>query len=401
MALSSETPARLRLWSLAAMVAAGLLLIVLSAVMAAVKEQVRVIGEEAAPRAATASDLYFGLSDLDAQVARMMLIRDDDRFAAAQADALSAYLRRSDEIDADLQRAGTDAAALRLADGLAVYRRQAWQALSGESLGYYTQATNTLHLELLPAATELRDASQDQLADAYAEKRRTETAGIAVAVVLGGTVLVLLIGTQVFLARRFRRLMNPSLIAATGVAAVLIVALGTVLVLQAKVLADARRDSLLPYLALSQARAVSYDAAADTGRYLLNANYQQDFDRKAGALSDGDAGLAALSGSDEVGKRWLGYRADHERIVALADSGKRAEAIGALTGIRRGDAAFDFFYFDSAVGVVAERRQEEFAVALRDSDRLLAGWVVVPIAALGLVIALVPLGVRRRLAEFR
>ncbi len=61
-------------------------------------------------------------------------------------------------------------------------------------------------------------------------------------------------------------------------------------------LAAARDDSLTPFLALSAARAVSYDAAADTSRYLISDNlayYDEDFTRKSQCLTAGgtcDAG---------------------------------------------------------------------------------------------------------------
>ena len=124
-------------------------------------------------------------------------------------------------------------------------------------------------------------------------------------------------------------------------------------------LSTARTDDLRPYLALSQARALSYDAAADTSRYLLSGNlalYQQDFTRKSGCLVGatgcGPAGRP-LTGA-VVRDRWLGYHRDHQRVVALATAGDTRAAVGVVTGIRRGDAAFDFFYYDAAVGAVAE-----------------------------------------------
>jgi hypothetical protein len=72
-----------------------------------------------------------------------------------------------------------------------------------------------------------------------------------------------------------------------------------------------------------------------------------------------------------------------------------------VTGIRRGDAAFDFSYFDAAVGEAAAARKAGFDAALRDSERLLTGWPLLPLPVLGSVILLVFVGVRRRLAEYR
>jgi hypothetical protein len=211
---------------------------------------------------------------------------------------------------------------------------------------------------------------------------------------------------------------NPALSAATVLTLVLAAAAGLVLVTQARTLGAARDESLRPYLALSQARALSYDAAADTSRYLVSANlayYRDDFTRKSDCLVRGggcgiaEGGIAAVAAgpdvspylSGQVADRWLAYRRGHERIVTLAGSGRTAAAIDTLTGIRRGDAAFDFSYFDAAVDEIATARRRDFDAAVDDSERLLAGWTVIPILLVGLVILLVPLGVRKRLAEYR
>lgn len=414
MLLRSETPARLRWWAWSSAVTAALLLVSLSLLTATVREQVRVIGDVAVPRAATAADLYFALSDLDAQVARMVLSAGDDALAGSRIDALGTYDERSRQIDEDLQRlvatADADAGratALRLLDGLTVYRQWVWQALTVEpasgALGYYTQATNVLHLRLLPAAQELRDTAEDRLAQAYSAKQRSTVLAVVAGVVLGGGLLVLLVGLQLFLARRFRRLVNPALAAATVLVVALLSGTGVVLEAQERRLGEARTDSLLPYLTLSRARAVSYDAAADTGRYLLSADlrhYRDDFTRKSGTLTAG-GGLASLSGSPEVAERWLGYRRVHERIVSLADSGRHAEAVAAYTGIRRGEAAFDFYAYDVAISRIADERKRDYDMALRDTTTLLEGWTLAPAVVPGLVVFLVAAGVRRRLAEYR
>jgi hypothetical protein len=414
-----ETPARMRLAVVLTITVALALLATASLVMARTQEQVRVIGEVAAPQAATAADLYFALSDLDAQVARMVLIGDDDALAGSRLDALAAYRERSRQVDADIERllamsaAGTErSTVVRLLDDLAVYRERVWQALTaGDAApGYYTQATTVLHGDLLPGARRLREGSEQRLADAYGARSATETLGVTLMVLLGGTLVVLLVALQVWLARRFRRTLNPALLAATALTVALVIPAVTVLGAQGDRLAAARDESLRPFLALSEARAVSYDAAADTSRYLISDNlayYAQDFTAKDGCLAAGgscgrggetiDGGLPAGGAAD----RWAAYRRGHERIVALASAGRRAEAIGALTGIRRGDAAFDFSYYDAAVAAIADERKAAFDAALRDARRLLTGWVVLPVAVLALVVLLVPLSVRRRFAEYR
>lgn len=411
------TPVRLRLWASSVICIAVALLASTSLLMSRVQEQVRIIGSEAAPQAATAADLYFALSDMDAQVARMVLIDGAEALSGSEIDALGTYRERSLQVDADLHRSLTTATGdaeratvLELLHHLAVYRQWVWQALTVEAqlppqpagklpadaLGYYTQATNVLHLDLLPTAKRLRDASEARLNRAYADKRVTEMWGVGLAAVLGAGLVVLLLVLQVWLARRFRRVLNPALAAGTVVTLGLVLSACAVFVVQGERLGAARADSLAPYLALSQARAVSYDAAADTSRYLISnlPYYKDDFRAKSESLG-------ALSEFPEMRDRWLAYQQDHERIVALADSGRSAAAIDTLTGIRRGDAAFDFFYFDAAVSEVTTARRHAFDVSVRDAERLLTGWAVIPVLAIGLVIMLVPLGVRKRLAEYR
>jgi hypothetical protein len=430
-AVRPETPVRLRLLVTVTVLTAAALLAATSLLMARVREQVRIIGAEAAPQAATAADLYFALSDMDAQVARMVLTGDTDALAGSQIDALGTYQERSRQVDADLQRSLTTsttaadrAVVLELLGHLAVYRERVWQTLTaGEgAAGYYTQATNVLHLDLLPAAERLRTASEERLSRAYAGKRVTEVAGATLAVVLGAALILLLVALQIWLARRFRRTLNPALLTATVITFGLVVPAAVVFAVQGERLAAARDNSLTPFLALSAARAVSYDAAADTSRYLISDNlayYDEDFTRKSQCLTTGGTcdqagaivpgGLAAVAGgpdvspvrSGQVVERWQAYQRDHQKIVGFARSGQRESAIGALTGIRRGDASFDFTYYDAAVSEIAAARQRAFEDALHSADTLLTGWAVIPVVAMGVVILLVPLSVRKRFAEYR
>jgi hypothetical protein len=422
-AVRPETPARLRLWVVVVTGVAVALFALTSVVLARVQDQVRIIGDVAAPQAATAAGLYLALSDLDAQAARMVLIGDADALAGSRTDALGRYEERSRQVDTDLQRSLTAAsspaeraAALELMQHLAVYRQRVWQALTAgdEAPGYYTQAGNVLHLEVLPAAQRLRETGEERLAAAYRSKQTTEIAGVVLMLFLGIALLVLLVAMQGWLARRFRRLLNPALLLATALTIGLVTPAVLVLHRQNQQLAQARDESLLPFLDLAEARAISYDAAADTSRFLISGNlayYARNFTAKTTCLTEGGAcgrdgptitgGLAGVTGDAAVLARWTAYREGHDRILALARSGRDTEAIALLTGIRRGDAAFDFAYYDAAVAEVSATRRAAFDTTLRDTRKLLAGWPIAPLIVLLLIVLLVPLSVRRRLAEYR
>ncbi len=413
--LRPETPARLRLRTAVVLATVVALSLASTVLMTRIGNQVRVIGDQAAPQAGAAAALYFALSDLDAQVARLALATD----AGNRIDALGTYRERSRQIDGDLQLliAGKadESATLALLDDLAVYRERVWQTLSTpqNEHGYYTQATNVLHQRLLPGAQQLRESSEDRLENAYTAKHRTQLWGVASIVVLGILLLILLLALQVWLTRRFHRVLNPALVLATVLLVVLVVPMILICVAQERRLSDARRQSLTPYLALSQARAISYDAAADTSRYLIDDKlqyYRDDFAAKSNCLIRGgscgggvaiDGGLSGVAGSPEVVTRWQAYQRDHERIVQLSAQGQGKEAITALTGIRRGDAAFDFSYYDDAVSRIASARERAFFAAVQRSQTLLSGWTIIPPAVLGLILLLVPLGVRPRMAEYQ
>jgi hypothetical protein len=439
----SYTPNRLLLRMVVGMLVAAAVLVVGSLLMSRVRDQVDTIGDSAAPQAATASDLYFSLSDIDAQVARLVLVGNAETQAGNRIDALTTYGQRSRQIDADLERMLTasvtdqDRATINgLLNDLGVYRQWTWQALTivwqtpadpsgalpDAALGYYSQATNMVHHELLPAAERLRDASQANLDQAYSAQRSSAVWGIVLVVVLGGALVVLLVAVQYWLARQFRRRVNPALLAGTLLTLGLVISASTVFVLEGSRLSDAQRDSFAPYLALSKAQAISYDAAADTSRYLLSErlpSYRTDFMHKSDCLLKGGScgpdgeqtsgGLEALaSGPDvapdfarAVADRWENYQRTHDRVVDLANAGRTTEAIDALTGISRGDAAFDFYYYDTAISQITADRKQAFDAAFLNVQGLLTGWSIVPIVVMGIVLFLVPIGMWPRVSEYR
>src|SRR5262249_3979693 len=122
-------------------------------------------------------------------------------------------------------------------------------------------------------------------------------------------------------------------------------------------------------------------------------------DYLSGSLSSG-SGLTAAQSKDLV-DRWKGYHRDHEQVVALADAGQVGQPIDLLTGIRRGDAAFDFYYYDRAVSDIAAGRRQAFDTAMARARGELSGWPWIPIVLMSAVIVLAWFGTRARIAEYR
>ncbi len=437
------SPLRLRIWTAVVILGAVAVLAVTELGMTRVRSQVNVIAQQAAPQAATASDLYFALSDLDAQLARLAMIGTSSTFASDRLDALLAYQRRGAEISADLDQAtrastgNADRATIRqLLDQLGKYRELAWQAIAIEgdatdqvagvlpagALGYYGRATDLMHFQLLPTALRLRTSSLDTLERAYTDQRDAGIVSVVLTVVLGGLLLAALVLFQLRLTRRYRRLINPALLLATLATLGLVVSASVVLLDENNRLRDGQRDSFGPYLALTQAQAVSYDAAADTSRYLISTNrpyFQEDYQAKAqclhgggscgasgGSLPAGLADLATGPGSSdapakEVVDRWSAYQRDHDKVVALVSSGQIDAAVQTLTGIARGDAAFDFAYYDAAAASIAAGHRRSFEASIGQARGNLSGWTIIPLVLMVAVMLLAVIGVRPRLAEYR
>jgi hypothetical protein len=437
------SPLRLRIWTAVVVLGAVALLAVTELGMTRVRAHVNVIAQQAAPQAATASDLYFALSDLDAQLARLAMIGTSSTFASDRLDALLTYQRRSAEISADLDQATqaaaspADRATIRqLLDQLGQYRELAWQALAIEgdaqdpvagnlpngALGYYGRATDLMHFQLLPTALRLRTSSLTTLDQSYTDQRNTAVLSTVFTLVLGGLLVFGLVLFQLRLTRRYRRVVNPLLALATLATLGLVISASVVFVDETNRLHDAQRDSFAPYLALTQAQAVSYDAAADTSRYLISSNrnyFEEDYQAKSQCLFGGGtcgpsggslpAGLSTLAGgagsspkqAQTVVDRWSAYQKDHEKVVSLVSSGQVDEAVSTLTGIARGDAAFDFAYYDAAAAQIAARHRQAFEVSIADARGELSGWTIIPAVLMVAVMLFALLGVRPRLAEYR
>jgi hypothetical protein len=263
----------------------------------------------------------------------------------------------------------------------------------------------------------------------------TGRAGVAVT---GLLLLALLVGLQYFLAIRFRRLLNPGLALATLAALVLLALSIATLTGQANDLRDAKENGFDSVLALSRARAISNNANADETRFLLDPGradtYEQVFLSKSQSVLYVPAGnLATYSQSvqeqidlsrrtgerrflgllgNETRRQVTGQSAAIERVLAdygtfqsddreirrLVASGQRDEAIRKRLS---STAASPFSRYDTSLNALVDLRRGTFTKAVRAADDGTSGWhVLLPAAGL-VIVALVLVGVRPRLAEYR
>jgi hypothetical protein len=424
------------------------------------------IGGTDAPLVEQSTGLYFSVNDMDAQLANVLLAGTSTNSVlnGDRSQDLTLYAQDRARAEQDLQQvavtsAGNPAAQRAVAtvlSGLSQYEALAADAIltnqngadppgkpSAATLTYFQQATDLMQNTVLPAANSLTTANANSLDASYASDHSAAQTGQLLVLLLGVVLLAVLVVTQVFLARRYRRLINPGLAAATlialGVTAVGAAQLGN----QASQLYVAKVQAFDSILALSQARAVSYDANADESRFLVDkaraAQYQNHFLIESQQLANvGNVGIfqydAALAAdvnaykADNANVRFGGYLGTEFNNITF--TGERAAAVQALlayqvyerddrvlradaktslnkaiifdVGANPGQSDWAFNTWDTALTKVITINQNAFTAALRTGQDDGTGWNgLIPGLAVVAIVALAFAGTRRRLAEYR
>ena len=351
-----STPARIRSGAAAAVALACCLAAVIAVASGALGGQFQSIGNRDAPAVNSTTGLYFSLNDMDAQVANVLLVGGDASLAADRAQDLAVYGSDRATADADLTQAlateAGNATAQRelrsVLDGVGQYEALAADALltdqqAGSSVGrapaaslaYYQQATDLMRTAILPSVSSLTSVSASRLDASYTSGTSTAWTATGVVIAAGVALIAILVALQLYLSARFRRLVNPALAAATMVAVALVITTATRLSAEAGHLKVAKQDAFDSILALTQARAASYDANADESRYLVDparaAQYQQAFLATSQQLADvGNVGIfgydAALAtdirgyDSDSGDVRFGGYLGAEFRNITFPGS---------------------------------------------------------------------------------
>jgi hypothetical protein len=467
------TPALVRAGTGAVALAAAALASVIAVAASGVSGSLSSMGGTQAPQVQAATGLYFALNDMDAQIANVLLAAAGLAPSAARGDYLAAYARDREAAYADLQQAAVTAAGNAAAERqlrLVLDRTGQYEALAADALlasqqgaaagpgtggaagtapaaGYYRQATDLMRTGILPQVSSLAGVSSARLDADYAAGRSAARAGMTAAIVAGLVLLAVLAGLQAFLARRFRRRVNPALAAATLAALVMVAAAAARLDAGAGHLKVAKQDAFDSVVALSQARAVSYAANADESRYLADpgraAMYQQSFLARSQQLAAvGNAGAggppqyeAALDEDVHLyqvipgyvrfggylgaefrnitfpGERaaaeatllaYQRYQRDDGQLRALARTSPRAAA-EFDAGTRPGQSDWAFGQYDQALSALIGINQRAFTAAVAAGEGGGAAWGggAIPAGGAALVVALALLGVRPRLAEYR
>ncbi|GLW09560.1 hypothetical protein Misp01_46890 [Microtetraspora sp. NBRC 13810] len=450
-------PSRIRLLAGVGVAAVALLFTATALTIGNARDGLQVIGHDAGPQVVATADLYFALSDMDAQVANVLLIGREVGLGKGRQEALNRYdQRRAEASRAVLQAAelaigdGTEQMTVRsVLDGLGRYERLAAQAiLLDEQAGHpagpppqrvidlYRQATDLMRLDLLPKAYNLTLDSGTIVRKTYEEESSAVTTGRGLVIVAGfGTILVL-VGLQVYLARRFRRVTNPALVAATVAVAVLTVSAASLLTTEAAELRMANDDGFTSVLALSRARAIGNTMHGDQSRYLLDPEradtYEQVYLDKSqsvlytpgGNLEKYYAGVDKAVGGYRDRPDFLGFLGAEAANITLP--GQRAavrEVLGdyrdfqfqdramrldvqrdqvrSAIALRMGPLAGAFENYDKELVGLIDLHKDAFDQAIRDGDDALSGWDLILPGAAVLAVLLILAGVAPRLSEYR
>ena len=458
------TPGRIRALAAIAVLAIAGFYIVANIAIGNARDGLRVIGHDAGPQVLATGDLYFALSDMDSQVANVLLTGREHDLGTRQ-QALNSY--NQDRVKAD--RAAMQAAELSASnpidqatvrsvlDGLGRYEQLASRAMvlneqanhpagppPANVIAVYRQATDLMKLELLPQAYNLTLEGGATVREVYAAKRAAVLSSRLWVALTGLAAIAALAGLQFFVALRFRRLVNPALAFAT--LGLIVVSLGAVRLLsgEAVQLQAAKTGGFDSILTMSRARAISNSLHADESRFLLDPGRADTYslaylDKSqtvlyvpSGNLGEYDTGLNAAMKAyhanprtvsflgfygDEarahpgpavtaVLSRFQQFQADDQRIRRLAKSGDTRQATTLLTGRTAGSSSYDFNQYNKAVVALIGLHRGTFDQAIRTGDRelgrsILGNWAaLLPLATLGAVI-LVLVGVRARLKEYR
>jgi hypothetical protein len=314
---------------------------------------------------------------------------------------------------------------------------------------------------LLPAAVALDQANRQALDAGYDRARGTGTGGMFWLLLSGLVALGALVGTQVFLARRTRRLVNPPLAAATAALLALLVALGSAFATASEQLRRAKADCFESIHVLEQARADGYEMLAAQRLALLDparaAAYAQRFrERRDRIITPApgariDALTAAVvaqqlppgagRGGDEeavprawgafarenlpqsvqgylaaelrnitfVGEReaavdtlrgFAAFVAADAQVAGRTEAGKRADAVRLALADEPGGTVRAFREFDAALGRTLEINLREFGLAVQRGFAALTPFgVATPVVALSVAL-LAAAGLRPRLKEY-
>ena len=220
--------------------------------------------------------------------------------------------------------------------------------------------------------------------------------------IVGVLVLGGLVAAQVWLARRFRRYLNPGLAAASAVILLALVGAGIGLYALSSATTSIKTGSFRAVTSSAKIRIYAYDAKSNESLTLIARGSGQAFEQAwTGAAAEIVEQLGTLPDARGLSSAWTSYAGVHKQIRSLDDNGSWDKAVALATGSDPSGANAVFGAFDHAATGYLD------AASASTADRLGGAQPGLVIAAIALFLAGVAAalasraGVAARLREYR
>lgn len=386
------------------------------------RNAIKTVGKDAAPSVLTAQQIKDSLADMGANAVNQLLVKPGQNPSADEGfeyrrERLGHFLVEAAQniTYGDKEREPIT----NMLNGLTKYMLVIQQARDANARGdnnallaHYYEAVKINEQQIQPNADKLNQVNLDTLNQTYEQQKIANAASELLIVITGLTLLVVLLGTQLFLYRRMRRVINPMLLVATIISFLFISYSIYALESSASNLKVAKEDAFQSLYALRQARALAYGANRDESRFLLDrtnaAKHEQAFQdkiKKINSLMNDELKNITFAGEREATLVTITalnkYLEIDKQIRQLAASGKYAEAIQLCTGMSQGDSNLAFEEFKNAHQKVLDINMKEFKGAVEDGFKNVQGLEVIALTTAITVSTLALFGLRKRMLEYR
>ena len=297
-----------------------------------ISEAVRTIGKDAEPSVALALGMEATLGDMDAAALGDSLTDGGAATGTSRRFGDGVVALSGDVVEAarNVTYGEAEAGPLReLLRGLAMYERAVDEVRAvGDDpwlLSHRVQWASRVEREFAPpAALALAQANASVLEDRYSAYRATSLVLGGAAVVAMGVLIAALLGVQVWLVRRTRRVVNPGLAAATVVVAGVAVWFGVAVLTERADLRAAKVDAYDSLSVLFQAKTVANALRADMSLWLLD-----PAERPAAVLRMNGAARTLVAVDLGAPQAVRGLLDGLQRALTLEQQGQAGEAAAA------------------------------------------------------------------------
>ncbi len=410
------------------------------------RHAIQTVGKDSAPSILNALRIKDSLADMDANAANELLVKPGQN-----PEAIKGYNERREKLSGflvdvaqnitygDAEKTPIQTIVVEVGRYMEKIQQARDFNASGDTKGVitaYREAAEIMDNKLLPAADELAKVNLEQLDKSYARERFAAGRSLFFVIISGLLLMGTLVGIQLFLNYRMRRILNPMLLAASAIAFIFLGYTIQALLASSHHLKVAKEDSFKSLHVLRQSRSIAYSANADESRYLLDTNRaaiheqaffnkvdkiaklpnNQTFETVATTVLKGEKvwGVTGLMG-DALNN--ITFKGEKDAAVAtfntfdtyfnldkqirqLEQSGKRAEAITLCTGYNQGQSNWAFEQFKAAHQKFLDVNQEQFDDAIAKGFKDVQNFeIIAPLAASSIAL-LTLFGLLPRIREY-